>query len=97
MRALRALFEQVMFQWAADPGRAAAPLGGAAMKGIQHNAGRSCSRVTVIALAFVYRFAPAREPARRHWLTWGSAIAATLLLVMSVRKSRWAAGASLCR
>jgi membrane protein len=38
---------------------------------------------TVWALAFVYRYAPAREPARWHWVTWGSAIAATLWLGMS--------------
>jgi membrane protein len=35
---------------------------------------------TVLALAFVYRYAPARQPARWHWVTWGSAIAATLWL-----------------
>jgi membrane protein len=35
---------------------------------------------TVWALAFVYRYAPAREPARWHWVTWGSSIAATLWL-----------------
>jgi membrane protein len=34
----------------------------------------------VAGLAFVYRYAPAREPARWRWLTWGSAIAATLWL-----------------
>lgn len=37
----------------------------------------------VVGLAFVYRYAPAREPARWRWLTWGSAIAAALWLAMS--------------
>ncbi len=37
----------------------------------------------VLGLAFVYRYAPAREHARWHWVTWGSAIAATLWLVAS--------------
>jgi membrane protein len=32
----------------------------------------------VVGLAFVYRFAPSRQPARWHWITWGSAIAALL-------------------
>jgi membrane protein len=34
----------------------------------------------VLGLAVVYRYAPAREPARWHWVTWGSAIAASLWL-----------------
>jgi membrane protein len=34
----------------------------------------------VVGLAFVYRYAPAREPARWNWVTWGSAIAASLWL-----------------
>lgn len=34
----------------------------------------------VIGLAFVYRYAPAREPARWSWVSWGAAIAATLWL-----------------
>jgi membrane protein len=34
----------------------------------------------VLGLAFVYRYAPAREPARWRWVTWGSAIAALLWL-----------------
>ena len=38
---------------------------------------------TVWALALVYRYAPAREPARWQWVRWGSAIAATLWLGMS--------------
>ncbi len=37
----------------------------------------------IVALAFVYRYAPAREPARWRWVTWGSAIAATLWLAAS--------------
>jgi membrane protein len=37
----------------------------------------------VLGLAVVYRYGPAREPARWHWLTWGSAIAATLWLAAS--------------
>jgi membrane protein len=37
----------------------------------------------VIGLAFVYRYAPARQPARWTWVTWGSAIAASLWLVTS--------------
>jgi membrane protein len=39
---------------------------------------------SVGGLAFVYRFAPAREPARWRWVTWGSAIAATLWIGMSL-------------
>jgi membrane protein len=38
----------------------------------------------VIGLAFVYRYAPARQPARWRWVTWGSGMAATLWLVASV-------------
>jgi membrane protein len=37
----------------------------------------------ITGLALLYRFAPAREPARWRWLTWGSAIAATLWLAAS--------------
>jgi membrane protein len=32
----------------------------------------------LFGLAVIYRFAPARTPARWRWLTWGSAIAASL-------------------
>src|SRR6185437_10135752 len=39
--------------------------------------------LAVVALAFVYRYAPARERARWRWVTWGSAIAATLWLLAS--------------
>jgi membrane protein len=38
---------------------------------------------TVLGLAVVYRYAPAREHARWRWVTWGSAIAASLWLAMS--------------
>ncbi len=37
----------------------------------------------VVGLAFVYRYAPARQPARWQWVTWGSVIASTLWLVAS--------------
>ena len=37
----------------------------------------------VLALAILYRFAPAREQARWHWVSWGSIIAATLWLAGS--------------
>lgn len=40
--------------------------------------------IAVLGLAVVYRFAPAREPARWHWVTWGSGIAATVWLIGSV-------------
>ncbi|MGA8708219.1 MAG: YihY/virulence factor BrkB family protein [Steroidobacteraceae bacterium] len=38
----------------------------------------------VVGLAATYRFAPARERARWRWVTWGSAVAATLWLAGSV-------------
>ncbi len=38
---------------------------------------------TVVALALVYRYGPARHRARWQWVKWGSVIAATLWLVMS--------------
>jgi membrane protein len=38
----------------------------------------------VLALAAIYRFAPAREHARWRWVTWGSVVAATLWLASSV-------------
>lgn len=38
---------------------------------------------TSVALAVVYRYAPARTPARWRWVSWGSTIAATLWLAMS--------------
>lgn len=40
--------------------------------------------VAVLGLALLYRYAPSREPARWKWVTWGSAIAATLWIVVSV-------------
>ncbi len=36
-----------------------------------------------VGLAFVYRYAPARQPARWRWVSWGSAIASTLWLSAS--------------
>ena len=38
----------------------------------------------LLALAVIYRLAPAREAPRWHWVSWGSAIAATLWLVGTV-------------
>ena len=38
---------------------------------------------TAAALAMVYRYAPARQRARWHWVKWGSLVAATLWLAMS--------------
>jgi membrane protein len=40
--------------------------------------------VAVTSFAVLYRYAPSREHARWRWVTWGSAIAATLWIVMSV-------------
>jgi membrane protein len=40
--------------------------------------------VAVTSFAVLYRYAPSRERARWQWVTWGSAIAATLWIVMSV-------------
>ncbi len=40
--------------------------------------------IAAVALAVIYRFAPAREPARWRWISWGSAIAATLWLAGTV-------------
>lgn len=37
-----------------------------------------------LGLALVYRYAPAREPARWSWVAWGSTIAATLWLGASL-------------
>jgi membrane protein len=39
--------------------------------------------VAVLGLAVIYRYAPAREHAQWRWVTWGSAIAATLWLIAS--------------
>src|SRR3569833_1296579 len=38
---------------------------------------------TVLGLSVIYRYGPAREPARWHWLSWGSGIAAALWLAAS--------------
>lgn len=40
--------------------------------------------VAVLGLSVMYRYAPAREHAQWRWVTWGSAIAATLWLAGSV-------------
>lgn len=39
--------------------------------------------VAVSGLAILYRYAPSRERARWQWVTWGSAIAATLWIIVS--------------
>ncbi len=39
--------------------------------------------VAVLGLAVIYRYAPARERPQWRWVTWGSAIAATLWLIAS--------------
>lgn len=39
--------------------------------------------MAVLGLAVVYRYAPARERAQWRWVTWGSAIAATLWIIAS--------------
>ena len=39
--------------------------------------------VITIALAVIYRYGPSRETAKWRWITWGSAIAALLWLVVS--------------
>lgn len=39
--------------------------------------------VAVLGLALLYRYAPSRERARWRWVTWGSAIAATLWIIVS--------------
>jgi membrane protein len=40
--------------------------------------------VAVLGLAVLYRYAPSRRPARWRWVTWGSVIAATLWVLVSV-------------
>lgn len=37
----------------------------------------------VLGLSAIYRYGPSREPARWHWITWGSGIAAALWLAGS--------------
>ena len=39
--------------------------------------------VAVLTFAVLYRYAPSRKRARWRWVTWGSAIAATLWIIMS--------------
>jgi membrane protein len=39
--------------------------------------------MAVVGLAVLYRYAPSRQRARWHWVTWGSAIAATLWILSS--------------
>jgi membrane protein len=40
--------------------------------------------VAALGLAALYRFAPSRERARWRWVTWGSAVAATLWILVSL-------------
>jgi membrane protein len=40
--------------------------------------------VAVLGLSLLYRYAPSRQTARWRWVTWGSAIAATLWILASV-------------
>lgn len=40
--------------------------------------------VAVLALSALYRFAPHRRQAQWHWVSWGSGLAATLWLVVSI-------------
>jgi len=47
--------------------------------------------LVVLALAFIYRFAPDREHVQWHWITWGSALAALAWIVASVLFSWYAA------
>jgi membrane protein len=47
--------------------------------------------LVVLALAVIYRFGPDREHAQWHWITWGSAIAALVWIVVSILFS-WYAG-----
>lgn len=39
--------------------------------------------MAVAGFSIIYRYAPARKPARWRWVTWGSAIGATLWLIVS--------------
>jgi membrane protein len=45
----------------------------------------------VIAFAVIYRLGPDRQHAQWHWITWGSAIAAVLWIVVSILFSWYAA------
>ena len=40
--------------------------------------------IAVLALSALYRFAPHRQKARWHWVSWGSGIGATLWLIGSI-------------
>lgn len=39
---------------------------------------------TALGIAVLYRYAPSRKPARWRWVSWGSVIAATLWILVSV-------------
>ena len=45
----------------------------------------------LLGLALMYRFGPDRDNAQWHWITWGSAIAALLWIVLSILFSWYAA------
>jgi len=47
--------------------------------------------LVAIAFAVIYRFGPDRRHAQWHWITWGSAIAAFLWIVVSILFSWYAA------
>jgi len=47
--------------------------------------------ILTFALAVIYRYAPSREMPRWRWITWGSAIAALLWLIVSAAFSWYAA------
>jgi membrane protein len=47
--------------------------------------------ILTLALAVIYRYGPSRETARWRWVTWGSAIAALLWLIVSGLFSWYAA------
>ncbi len=40
--------------------------------------------IIVIAISLVYRFGPSREPAKWRWITWGSLLATTVWIVVSI-------------
>ena len=44
----------------------------------------------VLALSFLYRYAPDRDEPKWRWVTWGSALAATLWVLASVAFSFYA-------
>jgi membrane protein len=47
--------------------------------------------LVVIALAVMYRFGPDREHAQWHWITWGSATAVLVWIIISILFSWYAA------